>query len=78
MLRVGAFDRLNGITAQQVSGTRVMFGGDDDGTTGIVDVRRKVEDVRSTGWYDLSGRKLNGKPTAKQGRRSIVLTNSIL
>ena len=40
------------------------FGGNDE-TTGIVDVRRNMEDVRSDGWYDLHGRKLATKPTTK-------------
>ena len=38
------------------------FGGNDE-TTGIIDVRRNMEDVRSDGWYDLQGRKLSGKPS---------------
>ena len=40
------------------------FGGNGE-TTGIIDVRRNREDVRSDGWYDLQGRKLATKPTTK-------------
>ena len=58
-----AYFQLNGITAQQVAGTRVMFGGEDDGTTGIVDNKR--ETINNNQWYTLEGRKLSGKPTAK-------------
>ena len=58
-----AYFQLNGITAQQVAGTRVMFGGEDDGTTGIVDNKR--ETINNNQWYTLEGRKLPGKPTAK-------------
>ena len=39
--------------------------GDEDDATGVVDVRRKMEEGRSDGWYDLSGRKLSKKPTQK-------------
>ncbi len=35
----------------------------DDGTTGIVDNKR--ETITNNHWYDLSGRKLSGKPTKK-------------
>ena len=57
-----------------VNGVRAFnIGFSDDETTGIVDVRRKMEDVRSAGWYDLRGRKLNGKPTAK----GIYINNGI-
>ena len=43
----------------------VLYFGDDEDTTGVVDVRCKMEDGRNDGWYDLSGRKLDGKPTLK-------------
>ena len=36
----------------------------DGETTGVGDVRGKKDDVRGE-WYDLSGRKLQGKPTQK-------------
>lgn len=56
-----AYFQLNGISAGNISATRLFFG-DGDGTQGIVsmeDVRGKMSDV----WYDLNGRKLNGRPT---------------
>lgn len=48
------------------SGTRsaLVIGG-DDGTTGIIDAARLIDNGLSGSWYDLSGRKLNGKPTTK-------------
>lgn len=39
--------------------------GGDDGTTGIIDAARLIDNGLSGSWYDLSGRKLNGKPTTK-------------
>ena len=36
-----------------------------EGATGIVDVRENTEDGSSDAWYDLQGRKLNGKPSRK-------------
>ena len=48
------------------------------GTTGIEDVRWKMEDGRSGIWYDLNGRKLQQKPTQKgvylnNGRKVVVV-----
>ena len=56
-----AYFQLNGISAGNISATRLFFGDGDD-TQGIVsmeDVRGKMSDV----WYDLNGRKLSGTPT---------------
>ena len=42
--------------------------GDDGETTGIVGVEHgimNIEHSAAAGWYDLSGRKLSGKPTKK-------------
>ena len=48
----------------------------DGGTTGIVDNKR--ETITNNHWYDLSGRKLSGKPTAKglyiHNGKTIVIT----
>ena len=50
-----------------VSKTRsaLVIGGENDGTTGIIDAARLIDNGLSGSWYDLSGRKLNGKPTTK-------------
>jgi hypothetical protein len=50
-----------------VSRTRsaLVIGGENDGTTGIIDAARLIDNGLSGSWYDLSGRKLNGKPTTK-------------
>ena len=52
---------------QVVSKTRsaLVIGGENDGTTGIIDAARLIDNGLSGSWYDLSGRKLNGKPTTK-------------
>ena len=49
---------------QVVSKTRsaLVIGGENDGTTGIIDAARLIDNGLS---YDLSGRKFNGKPTTK-------------
>ena len=66
--------------SQTSNGVRafVLNFGDNDETTGIVDIEhgifldepsgraeRNIEHSAGAGWYDLSGRKLQGKPTAK-------------
>ena len=50
-----------------VSRTRsaLVIGGENDGTTGIIDAARLIDNGLSGSWYDLSGRKFNGKPTTK-------------
>ena len=49
----------------------------DEETTGVIDVRCKMEGVRSDGWYSLDGRKLGVEPTMKgvyiyNGRKVII------
>ncbi len=62
-----------------VSGIRsfVLNFGDDEQTTGIFDVRDKIESRGANAWYDLSGRKLSIKPSAKgvyiQGGKKVVI-----
>ena len=50
-----------------VSKTRsaLVIGSENDGTTGIIDAARLIDNGLSGSWYDLSGRKFNGKPTTK-------------
>lgn len=70
----GYFQLNNGLTAgtpqpeqQQVRAFVLNFG-DDGETTGIVGVEHgimNIEHSAAAGWYDLSGRKLSGKPTKK-------------
>lgn len=43
----------------------LVIGGENDGTTGIIDAARLIDNSLSGSWYDLSGRKFNGKPTTK-------------
>ena len=63
--------KLNGIEADNpVTGVRafVLNFGDDGETTGIVGVEHGILNIEhsvAAGWYDLSGRKLSGKPTQK-------------
>lgn len=62
-----AYFQLNGIEAGEVAQARMFFG-DNDETTGIVGVEHgilNIEHSAGTGWYDLSGRKLSGRPTKK-------------
>ena len=56
--------QLNGIEAGEVAQARMFFG-DDEETTGIVSLKSEVYSPHSEVWYDLSGRKLDKKPTAK-------------
>jgi hypothetical protein len=72
-----AYFQLNDIEAGEPNSTDpntplvrafVLNFGDDDETTGIVGVEHgilNIEHSAATGWYDLSGRKLSGKPTQK-------------
>ena len=72
-----AYFQLNDIEAGEPNSTDpntplvrafVLNFGDDDETTGIVGVEHgilNIEHSAATGWYDLSGRKLSGKPTKK-------------
>ena len=50
---------------------------DEDQTSGIRNVQCSVSNVQSDSWYDLSGRKLSGKPTQKgiyiyKGRKQVI------
>jgi hypothetical protein len=56
-----------GIYLPKLSKTRsaLVIGGENDGTTGIIDAARLIDNGLSGSWYDLSGRKFNGKPTTK-------------
>lgn len=62
-----------------VSGVRsfVLNFGNDEQTTGIFDVRGKIDNRNTNAWYDLSGRKLSIKPSAKgvyiQGGKKVVI-----
>ena len=64
---------------QVVSRTRsaLVIGGENGGTTGIIDAARLIDNGLSGSWYDLSGRKFNGKPTTKgiyiQNGRKVVI-----
>lgn len=56
---------LDGFEAGDVpaNGVRMLFGEDDD-VTEIEELKvGKIEEFKSESWYDLSGRRLNGKPT---------------
>ena len=62
---VGAFRgyfTLEGFTMDEASGVKIFTNLDDDDATGIANVE-KIEE--NTDWYDLSGRKLAGKPSMK-------------
>ena len=54
---------------------KLSFG--DNNATGVVDVRGKMEDGRSDAWYNLDGRRLDGKPAKKglyivNGRKVVI------
>ena len=57
-----------------------LYFGDDDGTTGIVDIEHGIlnmEHSAGAAWYDLQGRKLSAQPTARgiyiHGGKKIVI-----
>ena len=62
-----AYFRLKGIAAgdthNQARAFVLNFG--DSETTGILSTTNLTNDTNSDAWYDLSGRRLNGKPTQK-------------
>ena len=63
--KVGAFRgyfELEGFTMDEASGVKIFTNLDDEDATGIANVE-KIEE--NTDWYDLSGRKLAGKPSMK-------------
>ncbi len=67
-----AYFQLKGITAGDISNTRLFFG---DEATGIVDNIR--ETISNNHWYTLDGFKLDKKPTAKgvyinNGRKVVI------
>ena len=78
------FQLKNGLEAGEPSSPSAVrafslnFG--DEETTGIVDIEHKtlnIEHLAGGAWYDLSGRKLSGKPTAKglyihNGKKRII------
>lgn len=70
-----AYFKLSAPTSQ-VRGFELNFG-DEEQTTGILDARNKIENRGANEWYDLSGRKLSGKPTQKgvyvQNGRKVVI-----
>ena len=57
-----AYFVLDGLTAGDKALSRIFLNFGDDETTGVHDVRCKMEDGRSDAWYSLDGRKIvNGK-----------------
>ena len=58
-----AYFQLDGITAADVSTTRMVFEGNE--ASGITTTNHTNFANNDGVWYDLSGRKLNGKPTTK-------------
>ncbi len=74
---INAFRAYFQLTGGQHARAFVLNFGEGEETTGVVDVRCKMEDVRSDGWYDLSGRKLDGVPTQKglyiyNGKKTVI------
>ena len=76
-----AYFHLNGITIADLPAAANirMFFGDDSEETGISDTPRLNDkgQMINDSWYDLSGRKLNGKPTTKglyinNGRKVVI------
>ena len=69
----GYFD-LTGVSAGEASGVKILTNLDDEDATGIAG----ISNVKESGeWYDLSGRKLAGKPAVKgiyvtEGRKVTV------
>ncbi len=58
-----AYFQLNGISAGEPANVRLYFG--DDEATGIETITMNHEPRTDGEWYDLSGRKMATKPTAK-------------
>ena len=80
---IGAFRgyfQLNGISAGNISATRLFFG--DEEETGISEkvIVKSEQFATATGWYTLDGRRLNGRPTAKglyiHGGRTVVIRST--
>ena len=67
--------QLKGITAGDVAHSRLFFG--DDETNGITTTNLTNFTNKAGAWFDLSGRKLDGKPTKKgvyihEGRKVVI------
>ena len=61
-----AYFALNGITASDVTLSRLLFDGDDEGeATGVESVESLEFRVEGNEWYTISGVKLEGQPTEK-------------
>ena len=73
-----AYFQLNGITVEDFARARMFFGEDDE-ATGIISIENgklKIENEAGA-WYDLSGRRLSGKPTRpgiyiENGRKHVI------
>ena len=59
-----AYFRLNGLTVANINSARWGFG-DEGETTSLREMRNEELGVRNSGYYNLDGRKLDGKPTTK-------------
>lgn len=69
-----AYFQLNGITATSIPSNGVkMFFGEGDETTAVTTPLAPGRVVGGEAWYDLNGRRLSGKPTAK----GIYINNGI-
>ncbi len=71
-----AYFQLNGITVEGIANARMFFGEDDE-ATGIFSTTNLTNDTNSGAWYDLSGRRLSGKPTRpgiyiENGRKLVI------
>jgi hypothetical protein len=60
-----AFFQLNGITAADFTQNVKMYFGDEDDADGLDSLTPDPSPRRGEDWYDLSGRKLSGKPSQK-------------
>ena len=65
----------------QVRSFVLNFGGEDDETTGILSTTNFTNYTNSDAWYDLSGRRLSGKPTQKglyiHGGKKVVIRSAL-
>ena len=71
-----AYFQLNGITVEDFARARMFFGEDDE-ATGIFSTTNLTNYTNSDTWYDLSGRRLSGKPTRpgiyiENGRKLVI------
>ena len=72
-----AYDTTLGSLLDNYQSTLVGFFGEDDGATGIRDVRGKMEEIRGK-VYDLQGRKVNGHCNATLSKREWSKVNGQL